>query len=346
MAEILFVTAPRTVEIATIADEPLEGGQVRLESHFLGISAGTELNTYRGGVNWHSGRDPNTRLFYPNADQQKWEYPATLGYANIGRVIEAADDVEHVAVGDMVLSTAGHATPVRVPAHRVWRVPAGTDPRAATFIQLIRTALNVVQHARLNLGDTVVVFGLGVVGLLTLQLARANGARRIIAFDPIAKRRDMALRFGAQTALDPLQVDPGNVVRELNDGRGADVAIECSANIAALQQCTRVVGELGRVILASMPNQPAPFHFGLETHFNGVMIRGANVTKMPPELGPLWTAERRDALARDLITTMDLLPLITHEFKFADAPNAYALLDKSPADVIGAIFRCPAAERG
>jgi threonine dehydrogenase-like Zn-dependent dehydrogenase len=323
----------------------METGYVRIESHFMGISAGTELNTYRGGVNWHSGRDPKTRLFYPDADQQQWEYPATLGYANIGRVVEVAPDVTNLSVGDMVFCNAGHCTPVRYRANQVWRVPKEVDPRACTFIQLVRTALNVVQHARLSLGDTVVVFGLGVVGLLTLQLARLNGAQRIIAFDPIAKRREMALRFGAHAALDPTNTDPGNVVRELNDGRGADVAIECSANIVALQQCTRAVGELGRVVLASMPNHPAPFHFGMEMHFNAVTIHGANVMKMLPELGPLWDMERRDAVARQLLTTMDLLPLITHEFKFADAANAYDFLDKSPQDVIGAIFRCPAAEK-
>jgi len=345
MARQIQVTAPRKVEVVDIPDDSLEPGMARVEAHYFGISIGTEMNTYRGGVNWHTGRDPETRLFHPDTEARKWEYPASVGYAPVGRVVEVAPDVKNVKTGDMVYSTYAHVTPARYYAERMWPVPKGLDPRACTFLQLVRTAANVVHHAAPRLGDTVAIFGLGVVGLLTLQLAKLAGAHKIIGFDLLPKRREMALNTGATEALDPTAVDPGKAVRDLNDRRGADVAIECAANVNALQQATRAVDTLGRVIMASMPNQAAPFHFGMEMHFNAVSIRGANVTQMPPEMGPLWNADRRDALCRELLTKLDLLPLITHEFEFEKAAEAYALLDTNPRDVISAIFRCPAAKK-
>jgi threonine dehydrogenase-like Zn-dependent dehydrogenase len=202
-----------------------------------------------------------------------------------------------------------------------------------------------VHHANPRLGDTVAIFGLGVVGLLTMQLARIAGAHKLIVFDPLPKRREMALQLGANEALDPTAVDPGKAVRDRNDGRGADVAIECAASVIALQQSTRAVGPLGRVIMASMPNQAAPFHFGQEVHFNGIGIRGANVTQMPPEMGPLWSPDRRDTLCREFLGTLQLIPLITHEFPFEKAADAYALLDTNPKEVVSMVLRCPAAEK-
>src|ERR1041385_4272162 len=125
MAHQILVAAPRKVEIVEVPDEPLEAGMARVEAHYFGISIGTEMNTYRGGVNWHTGRDPITRLFHPDAETHKWQYPATLGYAPVGRVVETAPDVTNVKVGDMVYSWYGHITPARYYADQMWHVPNG-----------------------------------------------------------------------------------------------------------------------------------------------------------------------------------------------------------------------------
>ena len=104
MAKQILVTAPRKIEVRDVPNEPLEPGMARVEAHYFGISIGTEMNTYRGGVNWHAGRDPETRLFHPDAEKYKWEYPATVGYSPVGRVTEVASDVTNVKIGDMVYS--------------------------------------------------------------------------------------------------------------------------------------------------------------------------------------------------------------------------------------------------
>jgi 2-desacetyl-2-hydroxyethyl bacteriochlorophyllide A dehydrogenase len=323
-----------------VPEAPLAAGQVRVAAQYLGISIGTELNTYRGGVNWHSGRDPKTRLFYP--ETRPWEYPATLGYGHVGRVVEVGPDVANLRVGDVVYSTANHATHVVVGSANVWKVPDQLDPRPFVLLQLVKTALGVVQHARPTLGETVVVFGAGVVGLLTVQLLKRAGAGRIIVFEPIKPRREMAMVMGADLALDPADQDPGLAVRHHNQGRGADVAIEASASPVALRQCPRVVEPQGHVVLAAMYQRPVEIHLGQEAHFNAIRFSSAHVTRIPRDMHPLWDTARRDALARSLLSQLELLPLITHEFDFNEAPRVYQMLDEQPGELISALLRGPA----
>lgn len=93
-----------------------------------------------------------------------------------------------------------------------------------------------------------------------------------------------------------------------------------------------------------MPQQAFHFHFGQEVHFNAVSIAGANVMQPPHDPGPLGNLRRQEQLALDLIPALDLLPLITHEFPFARAADAY-VFDHQTAEVVSVILRCaPAAE--
>lgn len=341
MARQLLVTAPRRLEIVDIPDKPLGPGFVRVKADYLGISIGTEMNTYRGGVNWHTGRDSVTRLFKPDADAQQWEYPATVGYAHVGQIIEVGEGVDASRVGQRVYASIGHVTPAVMSAERAEPMPDGVDPRRYVFVQLVRTALGIVHHANPTLGDTAAVYGLGVVGLLVVQLLKRAGVANVIAFDLLENRRALALRFGADHALDPTAgEDPALAVRRLNGGEAVDIAIEAAANDKALQSAVRSVCARGRVVIGSMPNHPWQFHFGQEMHFNGVRLYGANVSALPDDLGPAWDKPRREGYVRQLIPDLDLLPLLTHELPFDDAPNIYAMLDENPADVISVAMVC------
>lgn len=342
MTRQIVVTAPRQVSIIDGPDPALKPQAIRVAAHYMGISAGTELNTYRGGVNWHTGRDEN-RLFYADSSKYEWKYPATLGYATIGRVIEIGEQVKDVRLGQMVFTTAGHCTPAVAGPDRYWAVPDGQDPRKFIFYQLVRTALNITQHAKVTMGDTVAIFGAGIVGLIALMLIRRTGAGRVIVFDPLPLRRDMARKLGADVVLDPTAGDPAYMTREHNEGQGADVVVELSANDKALQACPRVSRVRGRVILGSMPNQAMMFHFGQETHFNAISITGANVMCMPDGIGPGWDMPRRDAYARRLTGELDTLPLISHEFEFEQAAQAYQMYDTRGGEIIAGLFRCPAS---
>lgn len=344
MTRVIMVTGPREVRIVEKEDVPMGPGLVRVEAHYLGISAGTEMNTYRGGVNADEGRDPETRLFHSDPERARWNYPVSMGYANVGVLTEVGPDVEELEVGQMVYGATPHMTPVVLPASRMRAVPVGRDPRCFLFKILVTTALNIVHHARPAIGDTVVVFGAGVVGLLTVQLLARSGASRIIVFDPIPSRRAMAERMGAHITLDPAEGDPAYRVRDHNSGRGADIVIEVSANEKAVQQAPRVAARQGHVVLAALHSGPVSFHFGQEVHYNSIRFSSAHQTKMPPDMLGTWDTDRREELVEQLLCEMDLLPLITHEFAFEEAARAYETIDRHPEKVIGVVLRCPGAD--
>lgn len=338
----IVVTAPYRVEIQELPDPPMQPGFVRVQPTHLGISVGTELNTYRGGVNWHSGREPKTGLFHRDADQGRWSYPASVGYANIGVVTEVASDVCSLAPGQRVFSNFSHMTPLVGSAQRFSVVAEGVDPRKYLFLQLVRTAVNVVHHAHPVLGDAAAVLGLGAVGLITIQVLRLAGVQRIFAFDPVESRRELARHLGADVVADPNEQDPAMTVRHHHAGQGTDLAIECAGHAGALQTATRCVDRRGRVVMASMPSQAAPFHFGQEMHFSAITLTGANVTQPPHDLGPQWNLDRQERLAQALLPRLDLLPLISRELPLQQAAMAYQLLDQNPGEFVSIVLTCDA----
>jgi threonine dehydrogenase-like Zn-dependent dehydrogenase len=127
-------------------------------------------------------------------------------------------------------------------------LPDGLAPERAVFLGSTAIALQAVHDAQIKVGDHVIVFGLGVLGLLAVSLARKAGASRITAVDPVAKRREWAEALGAHQMLDPHSVDVGLALKQA--GGGADVAIEFSGSYTALQQAVRSVCMGGLVVAA------------------------------------------------------------------------------------------------
>ncbi len=175
------------------------------------------------------------------------------GYSAAGRVVAIGSEVEGFAVGDIVACAgagiANHAEFIDVPVNLAARVPAGVALRDASTVTLGAIALQGVRRAQPTLGETVVVSGLGLLGLLTVQLLRAHGCA-VIGVDPHPARRGLAEHFGA-TALDPgdgLHVDQ---VTRLSDGMGADAVIVTAAGRSdeIVSQAFRCCRRKGRVVI-------------------------------------------------------------------------------------------------
>jgi len=154
-------------------------------------------------------------------------------------------------------------------------------------------AYAAVRDARVCLGDNVVVFGLGAIGLFVVQILKLAGCLNIIAVDPIAKRGRLAEQYGARMTLDPAGCDVGLVVRE-NLGRGADIAIEASGHYQALRDAMRVVGKCARVVtLGYYGGQPVDLELGAEWHHNRLeLISSMPVWDNPLREHPVWDQER------------------------------------------------------
>ncbi len=151
------------------------------------LSQRTEMNVYRGSAPmWQRKRDPRTRLFV-QAEQPDWQYPLRYGYACVGEVTDVGSDVAAMAEGDLVYCAAPHQSAHVLPAKSVVKLPQGIEPKVGVLMANLNTTLNGVLDADLHLGECVVVFGLGVLGQLTVQWAKLSGASPVITVDPIAK---------------------------------------------------------------------------------------------------------------------------------------------------------------
>jgi threonine dehydrogenase-like Zn-dependent dehydrogenase len=202
----------------------------------------------------------------------------------------------------------------------------------------METALNVAHDAHARLGETAVVFGQGVVGLLVTCLLGMSGVS-VLAVEPVPGRRELALKMGAAAAFGP----DGARERVLaaTDGGGADVAVEASGSGAALAAAVGCVAVEGTVVAASWyGTEPVALPMGGHFHRGRVRIRSSQVGRVAPELSARWDAGRRRgavvSLLRDPRLPLDLL--VSHRIPFGRAPEAYRMLDEGPGDAVQVVF--------
>ena len=294
------------------------------------ISAGTELTYFRGHT------DVSADLGQPSVSGGP-RYPVRFAYLCVGRVIEAGRGSRR-AVGDLVFVRHPHqdvfTTAVDQSPEREMAVllPPGTDPEVAVFLNLVEVAVNAVLDAPVLLGDVAVVFGLGVVGLLVLQLARRT-AGRVIAVDPLPRRRALALAVGADRAVAPDEA--AAAVKAASRDRGADIVFEASGAPPALQQAIRAAGREATVAVISLyGDRPVELVLTPEFHMGRQRIVSSQVSGLNPALRPRWDHARRTATAVELLPTLRTAEMITHRIPFADAPEAFRLLDTRPGEVL------------
>jgi len=268
---------------------------------------------------------------FREAERADWSYPARYGYAMLGRTMACGPDVTSTRPGDLVFAYAHHGTHAIVAQERV--VPLGglPDPHSGVLFALLNIAYVGALDARPPLGADVVVTGLGVVGQLMVRLLARCGLRTLVAVDGIASRRALAQAGGATHVLDPTADKVAETVRDLTAGRGADVVVEASGAAPALNEAIRTAGYNALVVAMSWYGGTfESLDLSAEFHHNRVRILSSQSAAISPELGPLWTLERRRDQVRRWLSELDLAPLISHRIPFAQASSAYELLDTAP----------------
>ncbi|WP_210481586.1 zinc-binding alcohol dehydrogenase [Naasia sp. SYSU D00948] len=338
MPTVVTVAAPRSVSLVEEEDGPVGPGEARIRTLYSGISAGTELSTYRGtSPHLTKAWDADARLFRDGGGDEP-AYPVrNLGYEEVGEVVEVGSADAGVAVGDIVWGTWGHRTAAVLPAASVAarRLGPEADPRIGMFSHIGAVALNAVLDAEIRVGDTVAVFGLGVPGQLVAQLARLNGGE-VIAVDGIPARRRLAADLGAAVTLDPAD-SPAERIRELTAGRGADVAIEISGSYAALHEAIRSVAYNSRVCAAGFYQGPGEgLRLGEEFHHNRVQVISSQISGVAPGLGHRWDRYRLNTTVLRLAADnrLRVLPLISHQLPYTEAAEAFRMLDADPHQVL------------
>ena len=318
----------RAVELR---EETLRGpgpGEVRVRAIASGLSHGTEMLVFRGEV------PANLALDLPTL-AGSYGFPIKFGYSSVGRVVEVGAGVA-LTPGDVVFAHHPHQQEYVVNASLVVRLPPRLPPEYGVFLANCETALNVVLDAHPRFGEEVAVFGQGVVGLLVTQLLNLAGAR-VTAVEPIALRRELALRCGAEEAVTP--EDALARIATRTNGRGADVAIEASGNGGALQLAIDAAAFQSPVVVCSWyGNKPVSLDLGSRFHRARLRLVSSQVSQLDPALAPRWDRQRRLDTALSQLGELVIAPLITHRIPFARAAEAYELVDQRPDETVQVIL--------
>ncbi len=352
-----FATEGRVV-VLDVPEPELRRGEVLVAPAFSAISAGTEMHiihstarpettgtdTYpdprtarrarirSGGVQWDG---PLPRLVKPPL--------ASIGYSLAGTVVAVAPDVVDLQPGDRVACSgnqcAVHAERVAVPRNLVAKVPDDLALDRAAFVTLGCIAMNGLRRTGCQFGETVVVFGLGLLGLLAVQIARHAGLT-VLGLDIDERRVEQALAFGAHRALNPQRENPLAAVWEMTDGMGADGVFLAVVTPSSepLNLSFDLCRQRGAVVGVGL--------FGMDIDRDRMYARDAifypSIAYGPGRYDPVyeegnvdypigyvrWTENRNQGLVLRWLAEgkIDVGPLAPVRAPLADAPRAYDLL--------------------
>lgn len=343
MGQALVVAGPRRLAYEDYDDVPLEPDQVRIQTLYSGISAGTEMTQYRGTSPYMNKRWDETMRLFVQSDAPSWTYPVpNIGYEEVGKVIEVGSAVTDIPPGTLVFGAWWHRTHhvANLDFVRPRLLPPGADPLFGIFSHIGAVGLNGVHDGRVRIGDTVAVFGLGTPGQIVAQAARASGAR-VIAVDMLDARLEMAKRLGAHVTLNPQRVQAAEEIKRITDHRGADVVFEVSGSPAALNEAIRAAAYSARVVsMGAFQGEARGLYLSEEFHHNRINIVCSQIAGVDPELRYRWDKLRltQAAIRLQVEGILNLTPLITHRAPFGRAVELFELIDRTPDQVVQAVI--------
>ncbi len=237
-----------------------------------------------------------------------------MGHEFSGEVVALGADVTGLEVGMPVacLSRGGYSEQVVVPVDRLFPLPAGVPVQHGAFVEPLACIVAAVENAELPMGATVLLTGAGPMGLLTLQLAHRSRAARVIVSEPNPDRRALALRLGAEQAVDPHDEQVAAAVAAATGGVGAEVAFDSSGQPAALADCLRSVANGGRVVMIGVHPTAARLPLQLDDfHARNLRLIG------------VYGGRGRFHAAVQWLGHLDIEPLIGRRFELADINTAF-----------------------
>ncbi len=345
MAKRLYSIAPETIEMEEVTEPELGKGQVRIRSSFCTIKHGTDFLNFSGKSPFKGKYfDMAMRMFMEKPEADVSVFPKTaVGNTIVGTIMEVGPEVINHKVGDRVFCYGPISDRHVVDEERLDKVLSHMTDQDAACVDPAVNALAAVRESEAKVGDRVAVFGLGAIGLLIIQLLRLNGCMDIIAIDPIAKRRDQALRTGATLALDPTAGDIGLEVHQ-HLGVGCDIVIEASGSYQALKQAMRCVRMCGSITtLGYYKGTDAHLVLGEEWMHNRLTMKSCLVDwENPMREYPSWDRKRvvetvKQLFDKGLLKSGDIIdPIVT----FADAVEGVMDVYRNQDKYIKVGIRC------
>jgi 2-desacetyl-2-hydroxyethyl bacteriochlorophyllide A dehydrogenase len=325
----LYFTARRQVSVREETLPKLKATQVLVATLFSAISPGTECLIYRG--EFPEGMAVDESIVDLSGE---FAYPLKYGYAAVGQVVATGEDVEADWEGSLVVAFHPHESHFVADPSTLLPVPEDINAEDAVFLPTMETAVNFVMDGAPVIGEDVLVFGQGIVGLLTTSILAGFPLTNLITFDEHALRRQTSCEAGAQASLYPNDSAFETLLRDQLPN-GADLTYELSGSPAALEQALTVTGFNGRIVIGSWyGSKRATLNLGGSFHRSRIRMISSQVSSMAPEFDGRWTKMRRVEVAWEMIRQLKPSRLITHRFPIEQAAEAYQLLDKNPEKVI------------
>ncbi|HMG46757.1 MAG TPA: bi-domain-containing oxidoreductase [Allosphingosinicella sp.] len=284
-----------------------------------------------------------------DAVRAKLKQPIPLGYCNVGRVRAVGEGVAGWRVGDRVASNGPHADVVRVPKNLCARIPDGVGDEAAAFTVVASIGLQGIRLAQPTLGEAFVVTGVGLIGLLTVQMLRAQGCR-VLAIDFDADKLALAARFGAQTCNPANGEDPVSAGMALSRGLGVDGVIITASTKSSdpVTQAANMCRKRGRIVLVGVTGLELNRSDFYEKELSFQVSCSYGPGRYDPDYEERghdypaafvrWSEQRNFEAVLDMLASgqLDVEPLISHRHAFEDAPDAYARLtaDKGALGIV------------
>ncbi len=257
-------------ELLDVESQAPKKGQIKVKTVVSTISNGTEKANITG--------DPAVSIYAPDSVV----FPRVLGYSSSGVVVEKGEDVTTVEVGDRVamLGTVHRSYNV-IPENNAVKIPDGVTFSEAAMSYIGAFPLAAIRKTRLEIGESAMVMGLGILGLLAVGFLHTAGAVPVIAVDPVPKRCKKALDFGADYAFDPFDADFAEKVKAVTNG-GVNVAIEVTGQGAGLNGALDCMAKFGRIsLLGCTRNSDFSVDYYRKVHGPGITLIGAHTMARP-----------------------------------------------------------------
>lgn len=367
MQQIVQSLRNGTVRLVDVPAAPAAGGGLSIRSRVSLLSAGTErmlLEFGRAGWIDKARQQPDkVRMVFEKlrtdgiaatleAVNAKLDRAIAPGYSNAGVVVESG--CSGIEPGDRVVSNGPHAEIVRVPRNLCAHVPAGVSDDAAAFTVVGAIALEAVRLAAPSLGECFAVTGLGLIGLITVQLLRAHGCR-VLGIDLDPRKLELARSFGAETVDLSAGEDPIRAAELFSRGRGVDGVIVAAATKSdePVHQAALMCRKRGRIILVGVTG----LKLSRDDFYKKELSFQVSCSYGPGRYDPAyeeggqdyphayvrWTAQRNFEAVLDMMADgrLDVAPLITHRFPFERALEAYELIQSGEFH-LGVLLEYPA----
>lgn len=370
MKQLLQNLKNGNIEISDIPVPCVSTGSLLIKTNKSLISSGTErmlIEFGKAGLIKKAHEQPDktkmvlNKIFTdglkPTIDSvlNKLDQPLALGYCNVGIVDEIGLSVKNFKKGDRVVSNGNHAEVVNVPMNLCAKVPDSISDDEASFTVIGAVALQGIRLVKPSLGEAIVVIGLGLVGLITVQLLRANGCR-VLGLDFDESKLSLAKKFGAEV-IDLNKEDPLTYAKNFSRGRGVDAVIITAATKSnePIHQAAQMCRKRARIVLVGMTG----LKLSRDDFFKKELRFQVSASYGPGRYDPnyeekgqdypvgfvRWTEQRNFEAVLDMMETgsLDVKSLISHKFDITEAKKAYELISGSDSS-LGILLKYPGTE--